>query len=342
MNRKILIVGCGLSGAVCARELAEKGYKIEIIDQRDHIGGNVYDFINEYGIRVHKYGPHLFHTRSKKVFDWLSKFTDWEPYQHRVKAQLSNGDLVTLPVNKETVEKVGSENVISTFIRPYSEKMWGMKLEDISPKIINRVPVREDLNELYFPDDEYQAVPADGYTKMVENILKHVNIKIILNTSFSKEMESDYDHVFNSMPIDQYYNFCFGKLKYRSIKFHHIHVPVPKIFPVVQVNFTNEGPYTRIIEWKNIPNHGINEYWTSLTYEEPCSFEDNNDERYYPVKDNSGTQNNLYQRYKSIENTKVTFIGRLGNYAYLNMDQCVNNALLISSKYDVNLSKKPV
>jgi UDP-galactopyranose mutase len=140
-------------------------------------------------------------------------------------------------------------------------------------------------------------------------------------------MELNYDHVFNSMPIDQYYDFIYGKLKYRSIKFHHSHLPVPKVFPVVVINLTNHSPFTRIVEWKNLPNHGENNNWTTLTYEEPCSFEDNNDERYYPIKDSSGMQAQLYQKYNCIDNAKVTFIGRLGNYAYLNMDQCVNNAL---------------
>jgi UDP-galactopyranose mutase len=332
--KNILVIGAGLSGAVIARILAENGYALEIIDKRAHIAGNVFDYVNEHGIRVHKYGPHLFHTRNKKVFDWLSKFTEWVKYKHKVKAILKNGQLVTLPVNKETAEIVGQDNIISTFIRPYSEKMWGMKLEDISSQIINRVPIRDDFNEYYFPDDEYQAVPKGGYTKMVESILNHPNIKVSLNIRFEKSMEIQYDHVFNSMPIDEYYDFCFGKLQYRSIKFHHVHIPAPQVFPVVQVNFTNNGPYTRIVEWKNIPNHGINHNWTSLSYEEPCSFEENNEERYYPVKDKSGNQADLYQRYKNIRNDKVTFIGRLGNYAYLDMDQCVNNALIVASNFN--------
>lgn len=326
-SRRILVVGAGLSGAVVARELADKGYQITVIDKRNHLAGNVFDYVNEHGIRVHKYGPHLFHTKNQNVFEWLSRFTDWIPYKHKVKAMLDDGRLVTLPVNKETREVVGEDNIIETFIRPYTEKMWGMKLEEVSPNIINRVPIRDDDNEYYFPDDLYQCVPKDGYTKMVENIFNHKNISIELRKSFSKQMEDEFDHIFNSMPIDEYYNFQFGKLEYRSIKFHHTNLPSPKIFPVSQVNFTNNGPYTRIVEWKNIPGHGINNLWTSLTYEEPCHYSENNDERYYPVRDVSGKLASIYRKYLAIENPKVTFIGRLGNYAYLDMDQCVNAIL---------------
>ena len=326
-SRRILVVGAGLSGAVVARELADKGYQVTVIDKRNHIAGNVFDYINEHGIRIHKYGPHLFHTKNKNVFMWLSRFTEWLPYKHKVKAILDNGRLVTLPVNKETKEAVGEDNIIETFIRPYTEKMWGMKLEDVSPNIINRVPIRDDDNEYYFPDDLYQCVPKDGYTKMVENIFNHKNISIELSKSFSKQMEDEFDHIYNSMPIDEYYNFQFGKLEYRSIRFHHTNLPSPKIFPVSQVNFTNKGPYTRIVEWKNIPGHGVNNLWTSLTYEEPCHYSENNDERYYPVRDVSGKLSSIYRKYLAIENPKVTFIGRLGNYAYLDMDQCVNAIL---------------
>jgi len=332
-SRRILVVGAGLSGAVVARELADKGHQVTVIDKRNHIAGNVFDFVNDHGIRIHKYGPHLFHTKNKNDFVWLSRFTEWLPYKHKVKAILDNGRLVTLPVNKETKEAVGEDNIIETFIRPYTEKMWGMKLEDVSPNIINRVPIRDDDNEYYFPDDLYQCVPKDGYTKMVENIFNHKNISIELGKSFSKQMEDEFDHIFNSMPIDEYFNFQFGKLEYRSIRFHHTNLPSPKIFPVSQVNFTNKGPYTRIVEWKNIPGHGVNNLWTSLTYEEPCHYSENNDERYYPVRDVSGKLSSIYRKYLAIENPKVTFIGRLGNYAYLDMDQCINNSIKLIENF---------
>ena len=135
------------------------------------------------------------------------------------------------------------------------------------------------------------------------------------------------------MPIDQYYNYCYGRLDYRSIKFHNVNIPVPKLFPVAQVNFTNNGPFTRIVEWKNIPGHGVNNLWTSLTYEEPCHYSENNDERYYPVRDVSGKLSSIYRKYLAIENPKVTFIGRLGNYAYLDMDQCINNSIKLIENF---------
>jgi UDP-galactopyranose mutase len=338
-SRRILVVGAGLSGAVVARELADNGYQVTVIDKRNHIAGNVFDYVNEHGIRIHKYGPHFFHTKNQNVFEWLSRFTEWIPYKHKVKAILDDGRLVTLPVNKETKEVVGANNIVEIFIRPYTEKMWGMKLEQVSPNTIKRVPIRDDDNEFYFPDDLYQYVPKDGYTKLVENIFNHGNISIELGKSFSKQMEEEFDHVFNSMPIDEYYDFQHGRLEYRSIKFHHTNLPSPKVFPVSQINFTNYGQYTRIVEWKNIPGHGVNNLWTSLTYEEPCHYSENNDERYYPVRDISGELSTIYRKYFTIENSKVTFIGRLGNYAYLDMDQCVNISIkLIENFIRFNIS----
>jgi UDP-galactopyranose mutase len=336
---RILIVGAGFSGAVVARELAEAGFSVDVIDKRDHIGGNAFDFVNEHGIRIHKYGPHLFHTSNEKVFRYLSRFTEWIPYRHRVKAMLSDGRLVTLPVNRITKEIVGAENVVDTFIRPYSEKMWALPLEKISPDIINRVPVRDDENEDYFPDDTYQFMPKDGYTTMFDKILSHPNINLQLNTLFEQSKEADYYHVFNSMPIDEYYEFQFGPLPYRSIKFYNVDFPAPKLFPVSVVNFTHRGPITRVVEWKNIPGHGDTDTITSLTYEEPCDYKENNNERYYPVKDNDGINRAIYNQYRAIDNPKVTFIGRLGQYVYLDMHQCVNAALVVAEQFKQKQNK---
>lgn len=333
MLNKILVVGAGFSGAVIARMLGEKGFHVEVIDKRNHIAGNAFDFHNWHNILVHQYGPHLFHTNNQSVFVFLSRFTDWVDYQHRVKAILADGRLVTLPVNLDTKDQVGEDKVIDTFIRPYSEKMWGLKLEEISPDIINRVPIRNDHNELYFPDDQFQAMPKAGYTKIFENLLDHPNIQVRLETAFEKSMEADYMHVFNSMPIDEYYDYSLGPLPYRSLKFHHVDLPIPRIFPVCQVNFTHDGPYTRVVEWKNIPNSPQNEQFTSITYEEPCSYTENNNERFYPVKDASGKNRALFLQYKQIENPKTTFIGRLGQYVYLDMHQVVSSSMAIAEKF---------
>lgn len=336
--KKILIVGAGLSGATVARLLAEKGNTITIIDQRPHIAGNAYDRINEHGIRIHEYGPHLFHTSNEKVVDFLSRFTEWTPYMHKVKAMLSNGQLVTLPVNIETANTVGKENIIDTFYRPYTKKMWGLDIEELDPTIIERIPVRNDMNEFYFPNDKFQALPKNGYTCMVENMIDHKSIEVNLSTKFDKSFEKGFDHVFNSMSIDEYFDNCHGPLPYRSIRFHHMHVPSPQIYPVATVNFTHEGPFTRITEWKNFPDHGQNHYWSSLTAEEPCDFKENNFERYYPVKDQNGKNRKLYQLYEKQTPTHVTFIGRCGLYAYLDMHQAVSSAMSVTTDFEAQMA----
>ena len=331
--KKILIVGTGFSGAVIARELAEAGYNIVILDKRSHLAGNAYDYIDNNGIRIHKYGPHLFHTSNKTVISWLSNYTSWIDYKHKVKGLLSNGTLVTLPVNLETIKIVGKENIIEKFYRPYTKKMWGLELEQLDPEIINRVPIRDDDNEYYFPDDVFQALPKNGYANLIENILKHNNIKVKLNTEFKKSMESEFLHVFNSMPIDEYFEYKLGRLEYRSIKFHNYSLPIPKLYSVATVNFTHSHSFTRVTEWKNLPGNPMDSPFTALTIEEPCADYENNYERYYPVKDINGINKSLYLDYKKIIPSNMTFIGRCGQYVYLNMDQAISAALSVSKKY---------
>ena len=234
---KILVVGAGFAGATIARELANDGHRVVVMDERNHIGGNAYDYTNEHGIRIHKYGPHLFHTNNKKVYDWITQYGEWVEYKHKVKAQLDDGTYVTLPVNKETKEIVGEDKILDTFFRPYTLKMWGKTLDELDPSIINRIPTRDDDNELYFPNDEYQMMPKDGYTKIFENIFKHKYIKVFTGTKFTTSMEKKYDHVFNSMPIDQYFKYKHGELPYRSIKFHNVTLPMAKVLPTATVNF---------------------------------------------------------------------------------------------------------
>jgi|TARA_B110000259_G_scaffold122633_1_gene139042 UDP-galactopyranose mutase len=330
---KYLIVGAGFSGAVIARELAEAGHNVRVIEKRNHVAGNAYDYTNEHGIRVHEYGPHLFHTNNKEVYDYLGKFTEWVPYHHKVKALLEDGRYATLPVNRETKAMVGEENVLDIFFRPYTKKMWGMELDELNPEIINRVPIRDDDNDLYFPNDAYQAMPKDGYTAMVQSMLAHANIQVMLETSYDKEDNWMYDRVFNSMPIDQYFDFKHGNLPYRSIRFETVTVPIPRALPSATLNFTHDGPQTRVTEWKNIPCHGDNKYSTTLTFETPCDYADNNFERYYPVKDADGVNRALYQKYKNEQPGNVTFIGRCGLYAYLDMHQAVNSALATVRKF---------
>ena len=331
---RILIVGAGFSGAVIARECAAAGHLVKVIDKRDHIGGNAYDYIDSNGIRIHKYGPHLFHTNNEKVVQWLSQFTEWQPYQHKVKAQLNDGTYVTLPVNKETKEIVGEDNVLDIFFRPYTKKMWGKSLDELDPSIINRVPIRDDDNELYFPNDEYQMMPKKGYTEIFHNIFNHSSIEVELNVEFDKSMEEEYDYIFNSMPIDMYFDYDYGELPYRSIKFHNVTLQQPRVLPTATVNFTHDGPYTRVTEWKNIPCHGSNDYTTVLTYEQPCDYKDNDYERYYPVKDLEGTNRETYKKYKDrVDEDKMTFIGRCGMYVYVDMHQAISSALATARRF---------
>lgn len=330
---RVLVVGAGFSGATIARELAEAGNQITVIDQRSHIGGNAYDYLNEHGIRVHKYGPHLFHTNNEKVYKWLSQFTEFTPYKHKVKAILDDGRYATLPPNLDTKEMVGEDNIVDIFYRPYTKKMWGMEIEDLDPSILKRVKIRDDHNEYYFPNDEFQCIPKNGYTSVFKNILDHKNITVKLNTSFDKSMEHEYDHTFNSMPIDQYFDFCHGELPYRSIKFWHENIPTPKLLPTTTVNFTHDGPYTRMTEWKNIPCHGANDKWTTITYEEPCDYRDNDMERYYPVKDVDGKNRKIYEKYKEMAHDNITFIGRCGMYVYIDMHQAISSALATAREF---------
>lgn len=326
---RYLVVGAGFSGATIARELADAGHFVDVIDRRSHLAGNAHDYENMYGIRVHTYGPHLFHTDNEKVFNYLSRFTDWVPYEHRVKALLEDGSYVPFPPNRETSSVV--DNVIDTFYRPYTKKMWGKDLEEINPAILNRVPGRDDDEDRYFPNDRYQYMPTNGYTYLIGNMLDHENISVSLNTSFNKEDETEYDHVFNSMPIDEYYDYEHGELEYRSIKFHTSTIPMPSFLPTTTVNFTHSGLYTRVTEWKKIPMHGSNDYYTTITAEEPCDYKQNNMERYYPIND--AINKDRYLKYKSIDNPKTTFIGRCGQYVYIDMHQAVNSALRLAMDY---------
>ena len=332
-TKKILIVGAGFAGATIARILAEKGFSIDVIDRRDHIAGNAYDYKHESGITVHKYGPHIFHTSNQRVIKFLSKFTEWIPYEHKVKAKLHDGNLVTLPPNKETLKILGKENIIDILFRPYTKKMWGLDIEELDPSIIKRIPIRDDLNELYFPSDTFQNMPKMGYTAFIKNMLDHDAISISLKTSFGKSMESQYEKVFNSMPIDEYYDYEFGELPYRSIKFHNELVKEKKVYPVSQVNFTDDNIFTRVVEWKNFPNHGKNDSQTLLTFEEPCSYKENNMERYYPVKDIKGDNRKLYKKYTKINNKKNIFIGRCGLYVYVDMHQAISSSIATANKF---------
>jgi UDP-galactopyranose mutase len=210
--------------------------------------------------------------------------------------------------------------------------MWGLDLEELDPEILSRVPVRDDLNDLYFPGDPFQALPSQGYTALIQRMLDHPLIDLRLSTAFERAMETDYAHCFNSMAIDEYFGYDLGPLPYRSIRFHTVTLPMPQLLPVAVVNFTHDLPYTRITEWKHLPGHG-NPPYTTLTYEEPCAAEDNGFERYYPVKDVNGHNRALYKRYLDRVPGGVTFVGRCGQYVYLDMHQAVAAALAVARRH---------
>lgn len=330
-KQSVLIVGAGFAGATVARILAEQDINVHVIDKRPHIAGNAYDYIAHNGVRIHKYGPHIFHTNNKKVFDWLSQYTSWTEYKHVVKAMLADKTIVDFPPTKSLVDSWGVEKILDTFYRPYTKKMWGVELSEVSQEVLDRVRIKTSDNNLYFPNDEFQFMPTNGYHELFKNLLDHHNIQVSLNVMFEKSMEHEYDHVFNSMPIDEYFDYEYGHLPYRSIRFEH--TLTQKRIDVPVVNFTDSSSYTRMVIWENFPNSAKSNGMTPVTFEIPCDYVENNYERYYPVKDIHGTNRALYNRYLQRTSDKVTFIGRCGLYAYLDMHQAISTSMHIANKY---------
>ena len=359
-----LIVGCGFAGSVLAERLAnEHGARILMIDKRDHIGGNAYDEKNEDGILYHKYGPHIFHTNSDEVFDYLSRFTEWRPYEHRVLASVRD-QLVPIPINRTTLnelfgldlktdeeaadylasraEKVEdiktSEDVVinavgrelyETFFRGYTRKQWGLDPSELDKSVTARIPTRTNTDDRYFTD-KHQAMPAEGYTAMFQRMLDHPNITIMLGTDFRNvKDEIDADHIIYSGPVDEYFDFRFGKLPYRSLKFVHSTIDAEQFQQVGTVNFPSEDvPYTRISEYKHLT--GQEHRQTSITLEYPSAEGD----PYYPVPRPENQA--LYKKYEALADATegVTFVGRLATYRYYNMDQIVGQALATFRRLD--------
>ena len=363
--QKILIVGAGFAGAVHARELAEAGHVVDVIDKRDHIAGNCYDYLHTSGVRVHRYGPHLFHTSNMRVVEWLSRFTTWLPYEHRVQARLPDGRCVPMPVNLDTVNAVfgtGLETpeevaaalaaraivrdpIVSAedhlyaaigpeltdlFFRPYTKKMWEMDLSQMAAAVVQRLQIRTDRETRYFPGDTFQAMPKDGYTRLFDRVLDHHGIRVRLGTAFERGMERDYDVCFNSMPIDEYFDFAFGELPYRSIRFHVEEHAFAQALPHATLNYTDAGPFTRETWWHNIAGHDVRSGPSVVrTIEEPCDYKANGLERYYPVKTSDGRYDAIYAKYKARAegDGRMRFIGRCGTYQYLDMHQVINQSL---------------
>ncbi len=364
MSNKILVVGAGFAGAVYARQLAEKGYHVTVIDKRNHIAGNCYDYVDNSGIRIHKYGPHLFHTSNMKVFEYLSRFTKWVKYEHKVVVRVGENKLVPLPINIETIntifnksfeseqevkffidsltiknqeitnaqdwlyDKIG-ERLTNIFYRPYTKKMWDLDLIDLSYSVVKRIKFSFSNEERYFPNDSIQFLPDKGYTELFINLLDHENINICLSEKFSKSLLKEFNHCFNSMPIDEFYDFKFGNLPYRSIKFTHSITDSDNSSGHVTINYSDSSKHTRETWWHNIPGHHVQKKDLFVkTQEEPCDYKDNEYERYYPVKTSDNRFGEIYKKYSDLKEKKIDFIGRCGTYQYLDMHQVVNQSLL--------------
>ena len=354
-----LIVGAGFAGSVLAERLAsQQGARVLLIDRRNHVGGNAYDEHDAAGILYHKYGPHIFHTNSQQVVDYLSQFTKWRPYEHRVRA-LVRGQLMPIPINRTTLnllydanletedeaaaflasraEPVAdiqtSEDVVinavgrelyELFFRGYTRKQWGLDPSELDKQVTSRIPTRTNTDDRYFADT-FQAMPLDGYTAMFERMLDHPLIDKSLGTDFRDLRDEAHQlaaHIVYTGPIDEYFDFRFGKLPYRSLKFDHQTLEKEWHQPVAVVNYPSpDVPYTRISEYKHLT--GQNHPRTTITYEYPSAEGD----PYYPIP-RSETQE-LYKRYEALADATddVTFVGRLATYRYYNMDQIVGQAL---------------
>lgn len=353
-----LVVGAGFAGAVSAERMARcYGKKVLVVDRREHIGGNAYDHYDAAGLLVHRYGPHIFHTNSEQVFQYLSQFTAWRGYQHRVLASV-DGKLVPVPINLDTVNllynlNLGSEQEVEEFFaahaetrssirtsedvvvskvgrdlyeklfRNYTRKQWGKDPSDLDAQVTARIPVRTNRDDRYFTD-RFQAMPKHGYTRMFENMLDHPNISLELGCDFRDVVkEVKFDEIIYSGPVDEFFDFRFGELPYRSLSFRHETLDTEFLQPVAVINYPNDHAYTRITEFKHLT--GQPHRRTSIVYEYPTSTGD----PYYPVPTAENAV--LYKRYSELatSHNRVHFVGRLATYKYYNMDQVVAQALTL-------------
>jgi len=359
-----LIVGAGFAGSVLAERLASQhGARILLIDRRPHIGGNAYDEPNERGILYHKYGPHIFHTNSDAVVDYLSQFTEWRPYEHRVLAYVRD-KLVPIPINRTTLNELfdldlqtdqeaadylasraepvseirTSEDVVinavgrelyELFFRGYTRKQWDLDPSELDKQVTARIPTRTNTDDRYFTDT-FQAMPRDGYTAMFKRILDHPLIEIRTGVDFRDVRdEVDYDHLIYTGPVDEYFDHRFGKLPYRSLKFDHQTLDQEQFQATGTVNYPSEDvPFTRISEYKHLT--GQQSPLTTITYEYPSAEGD----PYYPIPRPENQE--LFKKYEALADATdgVTFVGRLATYRYYNMDQIVGQALATFRRLD--------
>ena len=371
MNSKnILIVGAGFSGVVIARQLAEQGHHIRIIDQRDHIGGNSYDARDpQTDVMVHVYGPHIFHTDNETVWNYVTQHAEMMPYVNRVKATV-NGQVFSLPINLHTINQffaktcspdearaliaekgdssiqepktfeeqalrfIGKE-LYEAFFKGYTIKQWGMEPSQLPASILKRLPVRFNYDDNYF-NHRFQGMPKLGYTKMIESIANHENITIELQQSFNAEEREQYDHVFYSGPLDAFYSYQYGRLGYRTLDFEKFTWQGDYQGCAVMNYCSLDVPYTRITEHKYFSPWESHE--GSVCYKEYSRECGEKDIPYYPIRQMGEMA--LLEKYLSLaENEKnMTFVGRLGTYRYLDMDVTIAEALNTADKYLSSLS----
>ncbi len=362
-----LIVGAGFAGSVLAERLAsQRGEKVLIIDRRPHVGGNAYDCHDAAGILIHQYGPHIFHTNAQAIFDYLSAFTRWRPYEHRVLAAV-DGLLLPIPINLDTVNRLyglsltseevaaffaeraerveeirtSEDVVVSTvgrelyekFFRFYTKKQWGVEPSELDKAVTARIPTRTDRDDRYFLD-KYQFMPLEGYTRMFERMLDHPNIDIQLATDYRDVAKAvPHRRLIFTGPVDEYFGYRYGKLPYRSLRFRHVSLDREWHQPVAVVNYPQTENYTRVTEYKHLT--GQKHPKTSLTYEYPSDEGD----PYYPVP--RAENQELYRRYERLaaETPDVWFVGRLATYRYYNMDQVVGQALATFRRIDERLPR---
>lgn len=361
MNYDFLIVGAGFAGATCAERLASAGHSVLLVDKRSHIGGNAYDCYDDHGVLIHPYGPHIFHTNSKRIFAYLNQFTDWRFYEHRVLAKLES-EFYPIPINRTTINRLyglalnqteiesylesvrepraeikTSEDVVLSsvgsdlcekFFRGYTKKQWGLDLSELSAGVAARIPTRTNDDDRYF-SDTYQFMPAKGYTEMFRRMLDHPNIEVRLSTDYF-ELRKDVTagHTIFTGPIDAYFDYRFGKLPYRSIAFEHEYIDDQLPYQQVgTVNYPNDERFTRITEFKHLTGQLV--HGTSIVKEYPTSEGD----PYYPIPRRENED--LYKRYVAAAESEpnVTFVGRLAEYRYYNMDQVVGAALAKTDKF---------
>ena len=361
---KLCIVGAGFTGAVLARQLAEAGHKSVVIDERAHMAGNCYSSRDEEsGVMVHRYGPHIFHTSDDTVWEYIQRFCTMMPYVNRVKAQ-SAGRVYSLPINLMTINQffgktlrpdearefiadqadksitdpstfeeqamsMIGQDLYKAFFYGYTKKQWGLEPSELPASILKRLPVRFNYDDNYF-SHKYQGMPENGYTEVVENILKHPLIEVHLNTSY-ESMKDDFDHIFYTGPIDRYFNYKLGRLGYRTLDFEQF-VEDGDYQGTAVMNYCDENiPFTRITEHKHFAPWEQSHFEKTVCFKEYSRQAEKDDIPYYPIR--QVNEKKMLAAYIDLarQSKNVTFMGRLGTYRYLDMDVTIGEALQASS-----------